>query len=77
MNPARPPCGRRRKPGCIDPVSSCSEREENHEGTTMPTLTRWLMQARDVLVHRTPYVVVAIVMAVLLYRWIRESRAKR
>jgi len=43
----------------------------------LPALTRWLMRASDVMVHRTVYVVAAIAALVFLYKQIAKSNKGR
>jgi type IV pilus assembly protein PilC len=43
----------------------------------LPALTRWLMRASDVMVHRTVYVVAAIAALVFLYKQIAKSKTGR
>ena len=43
-------------------------------GAELPALTRWLMSASNVLVYRTPYVIVAIILLVLAIRKINSTK---
>jgi type IV pilus assembly protein PilC len=43
-------------------------------GAELPALTRWLMSASNVLVYRTPYVIVAIILLALAIRKINSTK---